>query len=119
MGMRTSFAPSYLIDLLSIHRHVASMVVKIVYGYEVSGNPLDDPLIRMNEHGQALVKATGNFGATPLDILPFRMQWRFQPFVSYELFRSSPCTFVDSWNGCEEEGTRGSKDSRHGILAAL
>ncbi|KAL5532017.1 hypothetical protein ACEPAF_5581 [Sanghuangporus sanghuang] len=54
-----------------VHGHVASIVVKAVYGHDVSGNPADDPLIKLNEQALNMTTATGSVGATFIDFFPF------------------------------------------------
>ena len=54
----------YTSILIIIHRHVSSTIVQVVYGHEVSGDPMEDTLIKQAEQAAKLTTATGSIGGT-------------------------------------------------------
>ncbi|KAL5521414.1 hypothetical protein ACEPAG_9340 [Sanghuangporus baumii] len=54
-----------------IHGHVASIIIEVVYGHSISGNPVNDTCIVKNERAARISALCGNAGATVIDIFPF------------------------------------------------
>ncbi|KAL5483182.1 hypothetical protein ACEPAI_8411 [Sanghuangporus weigelae] len=54
-----------------IHGLVASIIVEVVYGRGISGDPADDRFIIENERAARLTALCGNIGFTTMDIFPF------------------------------------------------
>ncbi|KAL5483180.1 hypothetical protein ACEPAI_8409 [Sanghuangporus weigelae] len=54
-----------------IHGLVASIIIEVVYGHSISGDPVDDEFIIENERATRLVASCGNVGLTIMDFFPF------------------------------------------------